>query len=102
LLGGTLVGLVGGLLTGHGLATAMIAGGIGGLLGSLADSLLGATVQRIYYSDVRGKETEKRFEKDGTRNRALRGWAWMNNDMVNMIASLAGGAVAVLMWQLLR
>ena len=43
-------------------------------MGSLIDSLLGATVQRIYYSDVRQKETEKKFELDGTPNSPLRGW----------------------------
>ena len=31
---------------------------VAGTLGSLLDSLLGATVQAIYYSDRRGKETE--------------------------------------------
>ncbi len=70
---------------------------VGGLLGSLFDSFLGATVQTMYYSEARQRETEKATEPDGTPNRHLRGWAWMNNDWVNFIASLFGALVAVLL-----
>jgi uncharacterized protein (TIGR00297 family) len=94
-LGGLIIGLTGGLITEYSILLAAVAGSIGGLIGSLVDSLLGATVQRIYYSDARQKETEKRYEKDGTPNRSLRGWAWMNNDMVNLLASIVGGFTAV-------
>lgn len=100
-LGGLLIGLTAGLLMDYGVLVTAMAGAIGGLIGSLTDSLLGATVQRIYYSDVRQKETEKRYEIDGTLNRTLRGWAWMNNDMVNLLASVAGGITAVLLHGLL-
>lgn len=67
---------------------------LGGFAGALFDSVLGATVQAMYYSEERGKETEKRFEKDGTPNTLIRGWRWLNNDWVNFIASLFGAAVA--------
>jgi uncharacterized protein (TIGR00297 family) len=65
----------------------------GGLAGSLADSLLGATVQAIYRSP--NGETERRATYDGTPNPPLRGWRWMNNDLVNLLSSVAGGLVAV-------
>jgi uncharacterized protein (TIGR00297 family) len=65
-----------------------------GLIGSLFDSLLGATVQAMYYSERRSKETEKAIERDGTPNRLIRGWPWLNNDWVNFLASLVGATVA--------
>jgi uncharacterized protein (TIGR00297 family) len=65
----------------------------GGLAGSLADSLLGATVQAIYQSPT--GETERRVTRDGTPNPTLRGWPWMNNDLVNLLSSIVGGLVAV-------
>jgi uncharacterized membrane protein len=67
---------------------------VGGLSGSLFDSLLGATVQQIYYCPVCQKETEKKQHRCGTRTSFLRGWRWLNNDGVNFSASLVGGIVA--------
>jgi uncharacterized protein (TIGR00297 family) len=99
---GTLAALAGAALIG-GLAALfrndwrlLLAGGIAGLAGSLFDSLLGATVQSIYYSDKRGKETEKPVERDGTPNRQLRGWRWVNNDVVNLLGTLVGSFVGLL------
>ncbi len=74
---------------------------VGGLGGSLFDSLLGATVQAIYYSPNRCKETEKRIDPDGSPNIHQRGWVWMNNDLVNWLSSLAGAALAVGVWLLI-
>lgn len=65
---------------------------VGGVAGSLFDSLLGATVQAMYLSPT--GETEKRTSRDGRAFPLVRGWRWMNNDMVNFLSSLAGGAVA--------
>ncbi|HID40296.1 MAG TPA: DUF92 domain-containing protein, partial [Calditrichaeota bacterium] len=62
----------------------------GGAAGSIFDSFLGATVQVIYYSPRRNKETEKKTDPDGTANNYLRGWRWLNNDWVNFVSSLVG------------
>ena len=75
---------------------------MGGLAGSLFDSLLGATVQQIYYCDVCQKDTERRVHKCGNETRPLRGWRWLNNDLVNLWSSIAGGLVALAVWSLLR
>lgn len=74
---------------------------LGGLAGSLCDSWLGATIQAIYYSDGRRKETERAVDPDGSANRHLRGWRWLTNDWVNFLSSVAGAAVAAGVWQVL-
>ena len=65
-----------------------------GLAGSLFDSLLGASVQQIYWCDHCEKETERQVHSCGMDTRPLRGWSWMNNDMVNLLSSLVGGLLA--------
>ena len=74
---------------------------LGGVGGSMVDSLLGATVQAIYrYPN--GKETERVVGRDGTPNSFVRGWRWMNNDLVNFSSSLVGGLVAVIVYLMLN
>jgi uncharacterized protein (TIGR00297 family) len=75
----------------------------GGLIGSMFDSLLGATVQGIYYCDRCAKETENPIHRCGQPSRLMRGRAWLNNDVVNFTASVLGGLVtAMLAWFLWR
>jgi uncharacterized protein (TIGR00297 family) len=70
-----------------------------GLLGSLFDSLLGATVQAIYYCDFDQKETESALHRCGNRTRLIRGWRWLDNDWVNFIASVFGSGVAAALYR---
>jgi uncharacterized protein (TIGR00297 family) len=70
---------------------------VGGLTGSMFDSLLGATVQGIYYCDHCRKETERTMHGCGHATRLVRGWPWLNNDVVNLVSSVVGGAVAALL-----
>ncbi len=67
---------------------------LAGLAGSLFDSLLGATVQQIFWCETCQKETERQIHACGTPTRPLRGWRWLNNDTVNFAASVMGGLLA--------
>ncbi len=69
---------------------------LGGLAGSFLDSLLGATLQGVYWCPTCGRETERRVHACGTPTRPHRGWGWLGNDLVNLLATLLGAAVGFL------
>ncbi|MEW5719739.1 MAG: DUF92 domain-containing protein [Chloroflexota bacterium] len=75
---------------------------IAGLLGSLFDSALGATVQAIYYCDFDQKETESAIHRCGRATRLIRGWRWLDNDWVNFLASVMGSGIAVVGYWVIR
>jgi len=81
------------------LPTAALAGGF---LGSVVDSILGATVQALYYCARDKAYTEKTVHGCGRPAVLARGLPWMNNDMVNFLASLAGAITAVLVYGAIR
>lgn len=70
------------------------AGLAAGTLGSLADSLLGATVQLTYRCGVCGRDIE-RPHHCGQPAVRIRGYAGWNNDAVNVACSLTGALVAL-------
>jgi uncharacterized protein (TIGR00297 family) len=74
---------------------------LGGLIGTMADSFLGATVQAMFTNPETGKETEKRIARNGVKNVFKRGWPFMDNDAVNFLSSIFGAGVAVLLYFLL-
>ena len=75
--------------------TALIVAGLsGGLFGVLVDSLLGATVQQVYYCPRCESETERTIHSCGTGTTPLRGASWIDNDMVNLVSTACGAAAA--------
>ena len=98
-LAGTSAGIIGALL-------AAVAAGMmdwetplpvivsAGVVGSLVDSLLGATVQERRWCSVCDRLTERRIHTCGTpttHRGGIRGWT---NDLVNFTSTLAGAAVS--------
>ncbi|MBK9603136.1 MAG: DUF92 domain-containing protein [Anaerolineales bacterium] len=72
---------------------------ISGLAGSLVDSLLGGTVQAMYYCPTDKKETEKHpLHTCGTPTVHIRGWKWLDNDWVNFACGAAGTLVSLLLF----
>ncbi len=64
---------------------------LAGLLGSLFDSLLGATVQAIYHCPSCNKETERHpLHTCGSLTTLKRGWPWLDNDWVNLSCGVFG------------
>jgi uncharacterized membrane protein len=69
-----------------------------GFLASYADSILGASIQAQYRCKICGKQTEAQVHCD-KRTEWIKGWKWVNNDVVNLMASLLG---ALFCWFLLH
>lgn len=75
-----------------------IAAAAGGVLGMLADSILGATLQGVYYCDRCAVQTEWAVHRCGERARPVRGLRWLGNDGVNFVATGLGAAVALALY----
>lgn len=74
---------------------------VGGLCGSLTDSLFGATVQASYRT-ASGRITERTHDAAGQPHVLARGWRVINNDAVNALSSVLGGVIALGVWQVLQ
>jgi uncharacterized protein (TIGR00297 family) len=75
---------------------------LSGLAGALFDSLLGATIQAMYYCPTDKKETEKHpVHTCGTPTVHIRGWKWLGNDWVNFSCG-AFGVVVTFLFGILR
>lgn len=71
----------------------------GGAAGAVLDSILGSSLQAIYYCPLCEKETERHpLHSCGTTTRLIRGWVWLNNDRVNAACALGGALVAAAVW----
>ena len=76
------------------VARAVLAAGI---VGSLADSVLGATLQSRRWCEQCRLWTERRVHTCQYRTQHARGVRWMTNDTVNLCATLAGALTAFLL-----
>lgn len=106
-LGGTMIGLLAAIGASNGWVAGtawplLLGTTIAGLAGSLADSLLGATLQAAYHCPHCQKRTERRIHTCGTPTTLIHGHDWITNDVVNLAASLTGAAVGFAAWLLSR
>ena len=80
---------------------ALVAVAAGGIAGSLADSLLGATAQALRYCAHCRRNCETDPHACGADTTLVRGVYWMSNDGVNFVATLTGAAVSAAVFSVL-
>ena len=104
-LNGTMASLAGSVLTG--MAFYLTGGGaealrlwllasLAGFLGSVIDSVLGATVQARYFDAT----TNRHSESKSPGSRLDGGLSWVNNDLVNLAGTLFAAAFVAIFWYL--
>ncbi|HZW53595.1 MAG TPA: DUF92 domain-containing protein, partial [Candidatus Elarobacter sp.] len=74
---------------------ALLAIPIGGIAGATADSVLGATAQELRRCEACERTCETDPHACGERTRRMRGLPGFSNDVVNLLATAVGAAVAV-------
>lgn len=89
--------LIAGAARALGVTTAVAAVTGAGCAGALADSLLGASVQERRWCEACASATEQRRHHCGALTRRTGGLAAVDNDVVNLAATVAGAAAAAML-----
>lgn len=97
--GGALApGVVWSLLAGNRGAVSLAI--VAGVAGSLVDSLLGATLQAQFWCEACQQPTEQIVHSlCGGQTRRVRGVGWIDNDVVNALATLSGSLLGAAVWR---
>lgn len=95
---GTVAGLAVMLTFPRGLALASV---VAGVIGSSADSLLGATLQERRWCDRCDQPTERHFHVCGNATRWTGGIQTVDNDVINLLSTLAGSVSGVTLYWLI-
>ncbi len=67
---------------------------IGGVVGALVDSILGASLQSLRHCPACDRDCETDPHDCGTATASRRGLVWFGNDAVNLAATFTGALVA--------
>lgn len=78
----------------HWPAATALAATVGGIAGAMADSMLGATLQQRRRSLRTGRMTERLTDDDGAPTTSAGGLSWLDNDGVNLAATVIGSGTA--------
>lgn len=70
---------------------------VAGAAGAMADTLLGATLQERRWCDACGVATERHVHDCGAMTRPAGGQPWLDNDAVNLVATILGAGVAAIL-----
>lgn len=74
---------------------------IAGFVGSIADSILGSTVQAQYKCQICNQPTERKSHC-GYETGFIRGVKWINNDAVNLGATISGGIFSIILYDAVK
>lgn len=69
-----------------------------GILGMVADSLMGATVQGRFHCPACDLPSEQQVHRCGRATRHAGGVSWISNDVVNLLATLLAGLAGLFWW----
>lgn len=83
----------------RGLALASVIAGMGG---SITDSILGATIQDRRWCDACAEPTERAVHLCGCTTHRVGGIEWIDNDVVNLLSTLAGFVLGVIAYGVSR
>lgn len=81
--------------------TLILSTAVGGIAGSLADSVLGATIQSVRLCQACGEETELPAHHCGAPTAHLRGVNWCDNDAVNALSISTGALTSMVSFTML-
>lgn len=82
-----------------GFSTAIVgAAAGGGVVGALADSVLGGTLQARRECPACGSATERAVHGCGAQTVRAGGLAWLDNDLVNLVSTAVGAVAALAVW----
>ena len=80
-----------------GITSAPLTVTLAGCIGALMDTVIGATLQERRWCDHCDRATERPVHDCGRETRRTAGLAGVDNDVVNLLATLAGAATAALL-----